>query len=236
MPFSLYLELLSPLHVRYYSISSSPLVEQDRCSITVGVVRGPAKSGHGTFEGVCSTYLSERELGDVVYAFTKDTKSRFRLPENPQTPMIMIGPGTGLAPFRGFLQERAVLKAQGKEVGKSLLYFGCRDPEQDFIYQDELQAFAEQGITDLSVAFSRLDGKKAYVQDKIKEDQDKVWQLLQEGAIVYICGDASKMAPDVRKAFAAIYQAKMGTSEQEANQWLDALTAQNRYLVDVWGI
>jgi cytochrome P450/NADPH-cytochrome P450 reductase len=236
LPFSLYLELLSPLHVRYYSISSSPLVAEDSCSITVGVVRGPAKSGHGTFEGVCSTYLSERESGDIVYGFAKDTKSRFRLPENPQAPMIMIGPGTGLAPFRGFLQERAVLKAQGKEVGKSLLYFGCRHPEQDFIYQDELQAFAEQGITDLSVAFSRLDGKKAYVQDKIKEDQDKVWQLLQEGAIVYICGDASKMAPDVRKAFAAIYQAKMGTSEQEANQWLDALTAQNRYLVDVWGI
>jgi cytochrome P450/NADPH-cytochrome P450 reductase len=236
LPFSVYLELLSPLHLRYYSISSSPLVEQDRCSITVGVVRGPAKSGHGTFEGVCSTYLSEREPGDIVYAFVKDTKSRFRLPENPQTPMIMIGPGTGLAPFRGFLQERAALKAQGKEVGKSLLYFGCRHPEQDFIYEDELHAFAEQGITDLSVAFSRLDGKKTYVQDKIKEDQDKVWQLLQEGAIIYICGDASKMAPDVRKAFAAIYQAKMGASEQEANRWLDELTAHNRYLVDVWGI
>jgi cytochrome P450 / NADPH-cytochrome P450 reductase len=121
-------------------------------------------------------------------------------------------------------------------VGKSVLYFGCRHPEQDFIYEDELQAFAEQGITDLSVAFSRLDGKKTYVQDKIKEDQDKVWQLIQEGAIVYICGDASKMAPDVRKAFASIYSAKMGTSEQEANQWLDELTAQDRYLVDVWGI
>jgi cytochrome P450/NADPH-cytochrome P450 reductase len=185
---------------------------------------------------VCSTYLSEREAADVVYAFVKDTKSRFRLPENPRTPMIMIGPGTGLAPFRGFLQERAALKAQGKEVGESLLFFGCRHPEQDFIYEDELRAFAEQGITDLSVAFSRLDGKKTYVQDKIKENQDKVWQLIQKGANIYICGDASKMAPDVRKAFAEIYSAKMGKSEQEANQWLDDLTAQDRYLVDVWGI
>ncbi len=235
LPFSVYLELLSPVRLRYYSISSSPLVEQDRCSITVGVVRGPAKSGHGTFEGVCSTYLSEREPGDVVYAFAKDTRSRFRLPENPQTPMIMIGPGTGLAPFRGFLQERAALKAQGKEVGESLLFFGCRHPEQDFIYQEELRAFAEQGITDLSVAFSRLNGKRTYVQDKIKEDQDKVWQLLQKGANIYVCGDASKMAPDVRKAFASIYATKMGASEQEANQWLDDLTEQDRYLVDVWG-
>ncbi|HYB02288.1 MAG TPA: cytochrome P450 [Ktedonobacteraceae bacterium] len=236
LPFSIYLELLSPLRLRYYSISSSPFAENDRCSITVGVVRGPAKSGHGTFEGVCSTYLSERQVGDVVYAFVQDTKSRFRLPQDASIPLIMIGPGTGLAPFRGFLQERAALKAQGKEVGTSLLYFGCHHPEQDFIYEDELQGFVDQGVTELSVAFSRLDGKKTYVQDKIKEDQEKVWQLLQQGAIIYICGDASRMAPDVRKAFAAIYQAKMGTSEQEANQWLDELTAQNRYLVDVWGI
>ncbi len=121
-------------------------------------------------------------------------------------------------------------------MGTSLLYFGCRRPDQDYIYEEELQGFVEQGVTELSVAFSRLDGKKIYVQDKIKEDREKVWQLLQAGAIVYICGDASKMAPDVRKAFAAIYQDKMGTSEQEANQWLDELTAENRYLVDVWGI
>ncbi len=236
LPFHIYLELLSPLHVRYFSISSSPLVENDRCSITVGVVRGPAKSGHGTYEGVCSTYLSLRQPGDVVYAFVQDTKSRFRLPQDASIPLIMIGPGTGLAPFRGFLQERAALKAQGKAVGKSLLYFGCRRPDQDYIYEDELQAFVEQGVTDLSVAFSRLDGKKTYVQDKIKEDREKVWHLIEQGAITYTCGDASKMAPDVRQAFASIYQDKTGTSEQEANQWLDELTAENRYLVDVWGI
>ena len=236
MPFSVYLELLSPLRLRYFSISSSPLVEKDRCSITVGVVRGRAKSGHGTYEGVCSTYLSQREPGDVVYAFVQDTKSRFRLPEDASIPLIMIGPGTGLAPFRGFLQERAALKAQGKPIGKSLLFFGCRNPQQDYIYEDELEAFAEQGVTNLSVAFSRLDGKKAYVQDKIQEGREEVWQLIQQGAIVYICGDASKMAPDVRKAFASLYQEKTGKSEQEANQWLDELTAEDRYLVDVWGI
>jgi cytochrome P450/NADPH-cytochrome P450 reductase len=150
--------------------------------------------------------------------------------------MIMIGPGTGLAPFRGFLQERAALKAQGQPVGKALLFFGCRHPQQDFIYEDELEAFVKQGITKLSVAFSRLNGQKTYVQDNIKEDKEEVWQLLQEGAIVYICGDGSKMAPDVRKTFASIYQEKMGASEQEADQWLNELTTQNRYLVDVWGV
>jgi cytochrome P450/NADPH-cytochrome P450 reductase len=236
LPFNVYLELLSPLRPRYYSISSSPLVEPDRCSITVGVVQGPAKSGHGTFEGVCSTYLSHREPSESVYAFVQDTKSRFRPPEDVRTPMIMIGPGTGLAPFRGFLQERAALKAQGQPVGKALLFFGCRHPQQDFIYEDELEAFVKQGITKLSVAFSRLNGQKTYVQDNIKEDKEEVWQLLQEGAIVYICGDGSKMAPDVRKTFASIYQEKMGASEQEADQWLNELTTQNRYLVDVWGV
>src|SRR5437764_11538247 len=148
----------------------------------------------------------------------------------------MIGTGTGLAPFRGFLQERASLKAQEETVGESILFFGCRNPEQDFIYEDELQAFVDQGVTELSVALSRLDGKKTYVQDKIKQDREKVWQLIEEGAIIYICGDASKMAPDVRKEFATIYQDKTGKSEQEATQWLDELTAENRYLVDVWGI
>src|SRR5207248_1949521 len=196
-----------------------------QCSITVGVVRGPAKSGHGTFEGVCSSYLSQRQPGDIVYAFVQDTQSHFRLPEDASIPLIMIGPGTGLAPFRGFLQERASLKAQGETVGKSILFFGCRNPEQDFIYEDELQAFVDQGVTELSVAFSRLNGKKTYVQDKIKQDREKVWQLIEQGAIIYICGDASKMAPDVRKAFSSIYQEKTGKSEQEANKWLDELTA-----------
>src|SRR5437764_4184314 len=142
----------------------------------------------------------------------------------------MIGTGTGLAPFRGFLQERAALKAQEETVGESILFFGCRNPEQDFLYEDALQAFVDKGVTELSVAFSRLNGKKTYVQDKIKQDREKVWQLIEQGAIIYICGDASKMAPDVRKAFASIYQDKTGKSEQEENTWLDGLTAENRYL------
>lgn len=235
LPFEVYLEMLPLLRPRYYSISSSPLVAENICSITVAVVEGQARSGRGTFAGVCTNYLRNQAEGRVIYAFVKDTKSAFRLPEDPATPIVMIGPGTGLAPFRGFLQERAALQAQGKMVGKSMLFFGCRHPEQDFLYEDELKQFAAQGVTELVTSFSRLDPqKKCYVQDDLYARRNDVWQLLQAGAIVYVCGDASRMAPDVRRTIAAIYCEKTGASQKEAEQWLNDLTAQNRYLVDVW--
>ncbi len=235
LPFNVYLEMLSPLAPRYYSISSSSLVQEGTCSITVAVVDAPARSGRGTFQGVCSNYLLHQIEGSVIYAFVKDTKSSFRLPDDPRIPIIMIGAGTGLAPFRGFLQERAALKAQGKSVARSLLFFGCRDPQQDFIYENELRAWTDQGITRLYPCFSRLAGKKkTYVQDGVVEAKDEVWQMLQDGAMVYVCGDASRMAPEVRRAFAAVYRDKLGADEQRADAWLDEMTAQNRYLVDVW--
>jgi cytochrome P450/NADPH-cytochrome P450 reductase len=235
LPFEVYLEMLSPLRPRYYSISSSPLINERACSITVAVVEGAARSGQGTFAGVCSNYLRSQAEGDVIYAFVKDTKSVFRLPDNPATPIIMVGPGTGIAPFRGFLQQRAALKAQGQEIGASILFFGCRHPQQDFIYEDELRRFEEQGVTKLSASFSRVEGEpKCYVQNEIYVRRDEVWQLLEAGAVIYVCGDASRMAPDVRRTFAAVYSEKTGASEASAERWLDALTAQNRYLVDVW--
>jgi cytochrome P450 / NADPH-cytochrome P450 reductase len=235
LPFEVYLEMLAPLRPRYYSISSSPLVEARSCSITVAVVEGPARSGHGTFEGICTNYLSRQAEGSVIYAFAKDTKSAFRLPDDAAVPIIMIGPGTGLAPFRGFLQERAALKAGGAEVGNALLFFGCRHPQQDFIYEEELRGFEQQGVTRLSTAFSRVEGQqKCHVQNEIYARRDEVWQMIEDGAVVYVCGDAARMAPDVRRTFAAIYREKTGASETEADEWLNEMTAQNRYLVDVW--
>jgi cytochrome P450/NADPH-cytochrome P450 reductase len=149
--------------------------------------------------------------------------------------MIMVAAGTGLAPFRGFLQERAVIKAQGEEVGPSSLFFGCRNPQQDYIYEAELQEFAREGITELECAFSRLEGQpKTYVQNSIKAQQDDIWNRIQEGAVIYVCGDAGRMAPDVEKGFVALYQEKSGTSEQEAEAWMEELKASHRYLVDVW--
>jgi cytochrome P450 / NADPH-cytochrome P450 reductase len=235
LPFEGYLEMLSPLRPRYYSISSSPLADAKACSITVAVVEGPARSGRGTYAGVCTNYLRVQAEGGVIYAVVKDTKSAFRLPADPATPIVMIGPGTGLAPFRGFLQERAALKAAGQTVGPALLFFGCRHPQQDFIYEDELKAFETQGVVQLVTAFSREEGKpKCYVQDQLYARRDAIWALLEAGAVVYVCGDASRMAPDVRRTCAAIYSEKTGKSVAEAEQWLNELTAGNRYLVDVW--
>jgi cytochrome P450 / NADPH-cytochrome P450 reductase len=235
LPFNRYLEMLPPLRPRYYSISSSPLRHERRCSITVAVVEGEARSGRGTFHGVCSGYLLHQKEGEPVHAFVKDTRSAFRLPEKPATPIVMIGPGTGLAPFRGFLQERAALRDRGQAVGPALLFFGCRHPRQDFIYEDELRAFADQGVVRLFACFSRAPGaQKTYVQDQIREQRAEVWKQLQQGAIVYVCGDATRMAPDVRRAFAAIYREETGADERAAQAWLDGLAAEDRYLVDVW--
>jgi cytochrome P450/NADPH-cytochrome P450 reductase len=235
VPFGRYLEMLPPLRPRYYSISSSPLQQARRCSITVAVVEGPARSGRGMFQGVCSGHLLRRAENDLVHAFVKDTKSAFRLPENPAPPIIMVGPGTGFAPFRGFLQERAVLRARGRAVGPAVLFFGCRHPRQDFIYEDELRVFAEHGVAQVFACFSRVAGEqKTYVQDQIRQQRTLIWKLLQEGAVIYVCGDASRMAPDVRRAFASVHREETGSDERAAEAWLDGLTGEGRYLVDVW--
>jgi cytochrome P450 / NADPH-cytochrome P450 reductase len=235
LPFSIYLEMLSIMHPRFYSISSSPLKDARHCSITVARVGGPAMSGHGTFKGVCSNFLDDLIAEDDILGFIQKATTPFRLPADPSKPLIMVGPGTGVAPFRAFLQERAVLKEQGVAIGKSMLFFGCRNPQCDFLYEDELKAFERQGITELYAAFSRVDGQpRCYVQNRIREQKDKVWSLIQNGAYIYICGDATRMAPDVQRTFTGIYQEKTHKSEQEAKAWLDELVSQRRYQVDIW--
>jgi len=236
VPAGLFLEFLPPMRPRYYSIASSALVEPHRCRITVGVVEAPSMSGKGIFKGTSSTFLSRRQVGEVIYGFVQDTKSPFKHPDDPALPIIMVGAGTGLAPFMGFLQERAALKKQGKQVGPSLLFFGCRHPEEDFIYQDELEGYELQGVTQLYVAFSRgQPQQKAYVQDKILEQKELVWQFMQQGAPTFICGDMERMVPGVAQAYRTLYQQVRGASAQEAEQWLQEMTAQNRYVVDIWG-
>ncbi len=234
LPFAVFLEMFSPLAPRYYSISSSPLADPRRCSITVGVVAGPARSGHGEYLGACSNYLSALAPGDAIAAFVKDNHSNFRLPDDPAQPIVMVGPGTGIAPFRGFLQERAALKRGGAEIGPAMLFFGCRRPDQDFIYAEELRQFERDGVARTIVAFSRLNASKAYVQDKIAEYHDDLWRLIESGAIIYVCGDASRMAPGVRAAFAALYSAKTGAGAAAASAWIDRMIAAGRYRVDVW--
>src|SRR6187431_583930 len=234
LPFHAYLEMLSLLAPRYYSISSSPSIDPARCSVTVGVVDAPASSGRGVYRGVCSNYLSGRRVGDTIHATVRETKAGFRLPDDPAVPVIMIGPGTGLAPFRGFLQERAHRKAQGAELGPAMLFFGCRHPDQDFLYADELKAFATDGITELHTAFSRADGPKTYVQHLVAAQKDKVWSLIEQGAIIYVCGDGGKMEPDVKAALVAIYRERKGADAEAGLRWIEELGTSNRYVLDVW--
>ena len=132
----------------------------------------------------------------------------------------MIGPGTGLAPFRGFLQERAARKAKGATLGPAMLFFGCRHPDQDYLYADELKAFAADGITELHTAFSRADGPKTYVQNLVAAQQDRVWSLIENGAIIYVCGDGGKMEPDVKAALVAIYRERKA-ADADAGAALD---------------
>ncbi|HZS00814.1 MAG TPA: cytochrome P450 [Chloroflexota bacterium] len=235
LPFDAYLDMLPPLRPRYYSISSSPLVAPETCSITVGVIEGPARSGHGVYRGVASTFVARRPLDSPVFGFIHKPTLPFHPPANPHSPMIMVGCGTGLAPFRGFLQERAVLKQQGVPIGESLLFFGCRDPLQDFLYEDELRAFEAQGVVRLHTAFSRLPGQpKTYVQQVVAAQAADVWRLLQQEAVIFVCGDASRMAPDIRQAFAGVFQQQTGTSAADAQAWLTGLVANQRYLEDIW--
>lgn len=234
LPFEIYLET-PPLRPRYYSISSSPLENPQICSITVAVVESPARSGQGIYQGVCTNFLAQKHEASQIYAFVKDTKSVFGLPDDSTVPLIMIGPGTGIAPFRGFLQERAQLKKQNKKIGEAILFFGCRNSQQDFIYEDELREFEQQGIVEISTSFSRIEGQeKNYVQNELYVHRDQIWQMLESGAVIYVCGDAGRMAPDVRRTFAAIYIEKTGASAVEAENWLNDLTANNRYRLDVW--
>ncbi len=234
LPFAAFLEMMPLMVPRYYSISSSPVADGARCSVTVAVVEGPARSGAGVYHGVCSNHLARQSAGSTVQAFVKETKVGFRLPVDPAAPIVMIGPGTGLAPFRGFLRERAALKAQNRRLGPAMLFFGCRHPEQDFIYADELKEQADAGVVDLRVAFSRHDGRKTYVQDLLTENADKVAALIEQGAIIYVCGDGGRMEPDVRKALIAIHRAKAGVNEAAGEAWMAGLSADNRYVLDVW--
>jgi cytochrome P450/NADPH-cytochrome P450 reductase len=234
LPFHAYLEMLSLLAPRYYSISSSPSVDPSRCSVTVAVVEGPASSGRGVYKGICSNYLAGRRAGETVYATVRETKAGFRLPDDPAVPIIMVGPGTGLAPFRGFLQERAARKAKGAGLGPAMLFFGCRHPDKDYLYAEELQSFAAAGITELHTAFSRSDGPKTYVQSLVAAESERVWNLIEQGAIIYVCGDGGKMEPDVKAALVTIYRERSGADADTAQRWIDDLGAWNRYVLDVW--
>jgi cytochrome P450 / NADPH-cytochrome P450 reductase len=234
LPFGIYLEMLPLLAPRYYSISSSPNAAPGRCAITVGIVEGAARSGTGTYKGVCSSHLVDCGAGSTIHASIKETKAGFRLPDDPEKPVIMIGPGTGLAPFRAFLQERTLLAGSGKKLGPAMLFFGCRHPDQDFLYRQELGEMAAKGFVELHVAFSRHDGERTYVQDLLRQNRARVWELIDAGAHIYVCGDGSRMEPDVKRALTTLYAEEKDADPAAADLWMEEMGRENRYVLDVW--
>ncbi len=220
--------LLSPLAPRLYSISSSPKAHPDEVHVTVGVVRYDA---HGRArKGVCSNFLAEHDGESPARIYFHPTKS-FRLPENPDVPVIMVGPGTGIAPFRAFLEERAATGASGK----NWLFFGDQHEASDFLYEEELRGFLESGVlTKLDTAFSRDQERKVYVQDRMVERGKELYDWLEEGGSFYVCGDASRMAKDVDAALHRIVAEEGGMSADQAVSYVDGLKKQKRYLRDVY--
>uniref|UniRef100_A0A915D1C9 NADPH--hemoprotein reductase n=1 Tax=Ditylenchus dipsaci TaxID=166011 RepID=A0A915D1C9_9BILA len=230
-PLDLLLEMLPRLQARYYSISSSSKIDNTRVSVTALVLR--YNIGDRAINGVCTNYLYDKEIGDTCPIFVR--KSTVRLPHRLTTPVIMIGPGTGFAPFRGFLQERLWHKKQGKEIGPMVLYFGCRHPEHDFIYKNEMEEYVETGLlTELNLAFSRVQNSKVYVQHKIWENRQDMWELIQKGANIYVCGDARNMARDVQGTFLRVFEEVGGLEKVAATNLMKDLERQRRYQADVW--
>ncbi|QBF27992.1 reductase [Pseudomonas tructae] len=219
-----WLSLLKPLQPRLYSISSSQMLHPDQVHLTVSTVR------YGQRKGVCSTYLADRSEPGRVDIFTQPT-SHFRLPGDSAAPVIMVGPGTGVAPFRAFLQER---QAQGA-TGRNWLLFGEQQAATDFYYRDELLAWQRDGhLTRLDTAFSRDQAQKIYVQQRMLEQGAELWRWLEEGGHFYICGDAERMARDVDVALKQVVHQYGGMSVERAEAYVGELSRTKRYLRDVY--
>jgi sulfite reductase (NADPH) flavoprotein alpha-component len=222
-----FIGLLRPMPPRLYSIASSLSAHPEEVHLTVAVVR---YEGNGKErKGVCSSYLAER-VGERVPCYLHPNKN-FKLPEDPSIPIIMVGPGTGIAPFRAFVEERRVTGA----TGKNWLFFGDRSQKTDYLYENEWESYENDGIlNDLDLAWSRDQEKKVYVQHKMLEKKAQLWSWLQDGAIFYVCGDASRMAKDVDQALRTIAQDEGAMSEEDATAWVKNVLKERRYLKDVY--
>lgn len=221
--------ILPKLTPRLYSISSSPLVHQDQIHMTVAVVR--YLSHNRERGGVCSTLFADRTAVAEKLPLYIQPNRKFRLPADPEAPMIMIGPGTGIAPFRAFLHERRALGHRGK----NWLFFGARSATTDFLYRDELQAMHSDGhLARLNTAFSRDQHDKVYVQDRMLENAPDLWKWLQDGASIYVCGDASHMARDVHSTLCTVIEKQGGMNEESAQDYVATLKEQHRYHRDVY--
>ncbi|KAI1424862.1 hypothetical protein F5Y12DRAFT_750605 [Xylaria sp. FL1777] len=257
LPLSYLLETISATQPRYYSIASSSVVSPHRLAITVGVEKMPLAQEPSTeVKGLTTNYLlalshalqqsraspiyqldgpSGALEGSKIHAAIR--KSKFKLPTLPATPIIMVAAGTGIAAFRGFIQERARLKTIGKSVGSMVLFFGCRNAQEDYLYHDELKGARADlgGKFEIVTAFSRVAGqKKQYVQDAIRQKARKFCELLDQDASLYLCGRAS-MAREVGKAIRDVLMVENGWDESNLREWSNSMKRGDKWLEDVWG-
>jgi NADPH-ferrihemoprotein reductase len=263
VPFDLIVETIARMQPRFYSISSSSKENPKNISATVVTLSyQPDSTPERTVYGVNTNFLyriqMQREHRDdpsfPVYDLAGPRSSyldadgicqripvhvrssTFKLPRNPTVPVIMVGPGTGVAPFRGFVRERAFDKSKGKPVGTTLLFYGSRNEAQDYLYADEWPALFETlgGDSKIITAFSRDQAQKIYVQHRLHEHAALLWDLLQKGAYVYVCGDAKNMARDVNQTFVNFAIELGGLTDQKAHDYVKSLRTTGRYQEDVW--
>jgi sulfite reductase (NADPH) flavoprotein alpha-component len=224
-----FVNILRRIPGRLYSIASSLNAHHGEVHLLVGAVR--YHSFDRDREGVCSTFLCGRMQADEKLAIYVQPNKHFHLPSDPEIPIIMVGPGTGLAPFRSFLEERQTSGAKGK----NWLFFGDQHQATDFLYADELNKMHQDGfLTNLSLAFSRDQDQKIYVQNRIQESSAEIWAWLEQGAYFYICGDAERMANDVHNALLETVAKEGGLSPELAEKYVNGLMDSRRYQRDVY--
>jgi len=259
IPFSALIEGINKIQPRYYSISSSSLVQKNKISITAVVESLQIPGRPEALKGVTTNYLlalKQKQHGDphpdphgLTYEITGPRNkydgihvpvhvrhSNFKLPSDPSKPIIMVGPGTGVAPFRGFVQERAAQAKAGENVGRTVLFFGCRNQKEDFLYSDEWKQYATDLADKFSLitAFSREGPKKVYVQHRLQEHAKEVNDLLLQKAYFYVCGDAANMAREVNTVLAKIISEQRGIPENKGEEVVKSMRSANQYQEDVW--
>ncbi|MEU5161680.1 cytochrome P450 [Streptomyces sp. NPDC020875] len=233
------LDVLGPAPTRYYSVSSSPAVAPRDADLMVAAQPVPHRDGEGTFLGAGAALLAGLEPGDTLYGRVSPCRDDFRLPDDPGVPVIAVAAGTGLAPFRGMIADRASATASPGRA-PMLCYLGCDHPDVDYLHRAELEAAEAAGAVALRPAFSRAPGtgdpdhEVRYVQHRLARESAEIWALLSCGAHIRVCGDGRAMAPAVRDALRAIHAEHTGTGPEAAETWLSGLMAEGRYVEDVW--
>jgi cytochrome P450/NADPH-cytochrome P450 reductase len=231
-----FVDLSPAIAPRFYSIASSPLVSPDIADLIVGTMAAPAWSGLGEHRGFASGYMQQVAAGDGVFGYVRRPNPPFAPPADPSVPMVLIGPGTGFAPLRGFLQERAAQQAAGEEVAPSLLFFGCRHPDHDWFCREEMERWQADGVARLHLAFSAVETHPwRFVQDALWAEQETVYRAIEDGAAVFLCGDGRFMAPAVRDTLIRIRMQQAGVEHAQGSDWLEQLIEDGRFHQDVFG-